>query len=247
MRIEMRIEMRKENGYTLVELLTALCVASMMMVAIYAAINSAQISSANVERRVTGQQDTRGALELIAMEVAMASYNPNGNNNIWIDAPPNGSCIAGVHTHPDYLGIQYADNNSIAIEMDINGNNLIDGTPNNPNEIIYYNYDAANNQITRSTNCGASLPLLGGTDSTSKTVSVVNASANVPVFTYYDGNNFQLTTPVATPNIIRRIEITLVVDTLYNAGATAQGSSVGTNLKKRVTYMTDVIPRNHLY
>lgn len=55
--------MKNQNGFTLVEVLIALLIGSVMMMGIYAAVNSAQSSSNRIERRVIAQQDARTALE----------------------------------------------------------------------------------------------------------------------------------------------------------------------------------------
>ena len=65
------------------ELLIALAVGSLIMVAVYGIINMAQRSSSSIEKRVIAQQDVRGALDLMALEIRMASYNQS-LNNIWI-------------------------------------------------------------------------------------------------------------------------------------------------------------------
>jgi prepilin-type N-terminal cleavage/methylation domain-containing protein len=237
--------MKKENGFTLVEAIVALFIGSLMLVAIYAAVNSAQRSSSGVERRVSAQQDARGALDLMAMEIQMASYN-SFSSRIWA----NTTC-SGLSGNQEYKGIQEATANSITIEMDItnpagtapDGDGIISG----PNEIIRYNYDSTtnNNYITRSTNCAGGQPFLGAAaaNADTKTVSVVNNTAGtggtaIPVFRYYNGEGTELTAPVTTsiPDI-RRIEITLVVDTA--------SSDQGTNTRRRIIYSTSVIPRNH--
>ena len=232
--------MKKENGFTLVEAIVALFIGSLMLVAIYAAVDSAQRSSSGVEKRVGAQQDARGALDLMAMEIQMASYNSGMDDHIW-RSPAD--CIS-ASANKTYKGIQEATANSITIEMDINDNGAIDNTTNNPNETIKYVYDSTNQYITRSTNCGGAQAFLGSTTTDTKTVSVVNNTAGtgstaIPVFRYYDGAGALIAAPVTT-NIpdIRRIEITLVVDT--------SSSDQGTSTKRRIIYSTSVIPRNHI-
>ena len=66
----------KKNGFSLVELIIAMAVGLLIMTAIYAIINMAQRSSASVGRKVVTQQDARAVLDLMAMEIRMASYNP---------------------------------------------------------------------------------------------------------------------------------------------------------------------------
>jgi prepilin-type N-terminal cleavage/methylation domain-containing protein len=231
--------MKKENGFTLVEAIVALFIGSLMLVAIYAAVNSAQRSSSGVERRVGAQQDARGALDLMAMEIQMASYNPGLDDHIWRD-PAN---CTNPSAHSTYKGIQIAEANKITIEMDINDSGFIN-TTNNDNETIEYEYKTDNQYITRKTNCGGAQPFLGSTTSDTKTVSVVNNTAGaggtaIPVFRYYDGAGALIAAPVTTniPNI-RRIEITLVVDTAT--------SDQGTSTKRRIIYSTSVIIRNHI-
>ena len=243
--------MKKENGFTLVETIVSLFIGMMMLIAIYTIVNSAQRSSSGVERRVIAQQDARAALELMAMEIRMASYNPTLTSNIWVD-PANCFSVAANQT---YKGIQEATANSITIEMDIGGAVADgDGAIGDDNEIIRYNYDTTNQYITRETKAPGGCtpggqPFLGDTVANdalkkSKTVLVVNNTAGagntaIPVFRYYDGAGNPITAPVTTsiPDI-RRVEITLVADT----SSVDQGSGV----RKRIIYSTSVIPRNHI-
>ena len=223
-----------KNGFTLVEILVALAIGTLMLMAIYSAVNSAQQSSTGIERKVTAQQDARSVLELMAMEIRMASYNPNLTPNIWLSTA---NCFS-VATNQNYRGIQEATATSLTIEMDIDDSASVG---DHENEIIRYNYNTDNEYITRSTNCGANEPFLGATiaNEANKTVLVVNDAVGVPVFRYYNGSGTEITAPVTTsiPDI-RRVEITLVLDTVY--------SGPGASGRKRMIYSTSVIPRNHI-
>jgi prepilin-type N-terminal cleavage/methylation domain-containing protein len=230
--------MKNNNGFTLVEIIVAMAIGILMLTAVYGVVNMGQRSSTGIERKVTAQQDARSALELMAMEIRMASYNPNLTPNIWVN--PTGACSADA-TNQNYRGIQEATANSIVIEMDINDNGVIDGTAGNANETIKYFYDTANQYITRSTNCGTAQPFLGAlaVNEATKTVLVVNDTAAIPVFRYYNGSGTEIAAPVTTsiPDI-RRVEITLVLDTAYG--------DPNTGGRKRIIYSTGVIPRNHI-
>lgn len=246
--------MKHENGFTLVELLTAMAVTMILLVAVYMAVNSVQRHSSAIERKVTAQQDVKPALDLMAMEIGMASYNPTFAMNIWVT--PSGNCTATA-TNQNYRGIQEATATSIAVEMDICGTGVNPDSIVGPvgtggtNEIIRYNYDTANQYITRATNCGGAQPFLGDIPANTRAVRVINIfndpetgiNTNIPMFRYYNGSGTEITIgttstqlPLAIPDI-RRIEIILAVET--------EDRDPNTGLRRKLIYSTSVIPRNH--
>jgi prepilin-type N-terminal cleavage/methylation domain-containing protein len=233
--------MRNNKGFTLIEIVVTLGISLIMILAIYAVINSAQRSSAGLERRVAAQQDEKAALELMSMEIRMASYNPNLTRGNWV----TWNACSTVSGNQDYLGIQEATSTSITVEMDINESCTTDNNPAcmstsaNPNEVIRYNYDMVNLYITRETNCGGAQPFLGDTQASgrTRTVRVINGNT-IPVFRYYNGAGTEIVAPVtAEIHNIRRIEITLAVET-ENIDPNAKS-------RKRIVYSTSVIARNH--
>ena len=214
------------RGFTLVEIMVAMGVSMVLLASVYLAIDSAQRSSTGIERKVTAQQDARGALELMAMEIQMASFNPTFTPGIWVGTA-------------QYKGIQTATADSIQVQMDINENASI----GDANEIITYNYlsDTANQRITRNTGGGAQA-FLGDSAASGnpRTVHVINNDLNVPVFRYYNGTGAQIAVtslPASIPDI-RMIDITLAVETNDIDPSTGQ--------RKRMVYSTRVIPRNHV-
>ncbi|MGV8058667.1 MAG: PilW family protein [Smithellaceae bacterium] len=231
--------MRDAKGFTLVELMIAVGVAMGLLTAVYMAVNSTQRHSTSIERKVTAQQDVKPALDLMAMEIGMASYNPVFATNMWVN--PTGSCLAAA-TNQNYRGIQEATTNSIVVEMDIAGSaGDGDGMLGDPNEVIRYNYDTANQYITRETNCGGGQPFLGDTAASGRprTVLVINNTLGIPVFRYFDGAGAEIASaslPAGIPNI-RRIEIVLAVET--------EDVDVNTGQRRRLIYSNSVIPRNH--
>ena len=234
--------MSDKRGFTLVEILVALGIGVIMLAAIYSMVNLSQNTSSGMERRVAAQQDEKTALELMAMEIGMASYNPLSiaDSLLWVN--PTGTCN-GITSNPTYKGIQVATANSITIEMDINDN----GSIGDPNEIISYNYDVNNLYITRTTNCtGGAQPFLGDTAASgrTRTVRVINGDASIynpviPVFRYFDGKGAEIAAPVtASIPDIRTIEITLAVET--------ENPDISNGQRKRMVYSTSVIVRNHV-
>ena len=245
------IFMNNSRGFTLIEILVATAVSLILLFAIGAAIESALRSSGGIERKVTAQQDVRSALELMAMEIRMASYNPTfaNNNALWL----NPAACAGFSANPTWKGIQVATANSIAVEMDISGaaggdgNGLIMGTAAETNEIISYNYVSAgaDRLITRNTNCGGAQPFLGDFSASGnpRTVRVINADLGIPMFRYFDGQGnlwaIDTATGVNTAQIpnTRMIEITLAVET--------DEINPDTKQRRRMIYTTREVLRNN--
>ncbi len=226
----------------MVELIMAIAVTMVLLVVLYGAVNSVQKSSTGIERRIEAQQAVKPALDLMALEITMASYNPSYASGLWVNPD---TCAPA--TNQDYRGIQEATANSITILMDISKNSRI----GEQNELIRYAYlpGTSDLRITREnvrcssgvrTTSGAQ-PLLGGNPNTGVpcTVRVINDSLNIPLFRYYDGAGSEIAAaslPGAIPNI-RRIEITLAVET--------QNVDLMRRERRQLIYSTSVIPRNH--
>ncbi len=242
--------MKKSAGYTLVEVLISIFVGLVIIAVIYAAVATGQRSTANIERKVIAGQDARAALELMGIEIQMASYNPTNaslTDNMWRNPASPPPCTA-PSANQNYRGIQAATDSSITVEADINGPD-VDGdgvgdgdgvVGGSPNEIITYAYDTDNQYITRSTNCSSAQPFLGDTVASGRprAVRVIN-TAEVPVFRYFNAQGAEipaagLPTPTGIPNIAR-IDITLWVETEEKDSE-----------KRRLVYSTSVIPRNHV-
>ena len=243
---------KNAKGFTLIEILFALFIGLLLLSTVYFSMISGQKSSAALEDKVVAQQDTRAVLELMALEIGMASYNPNIVQNIWRN-PGDCTTESGNRT---YKGIQWADANSITVQMDIPHTTSLGAlrpesgfialadpdTDDRPNENIAYVYDWANERITRRTNCGIiAQPFLGDVPANPRSVRVINNTLipNIPMFRYFNGMGVEIpaaSLPAGIPNI-RRIEITLAVET--------EDIDPNTNSRRRMIYSTSVITRNH--
>ena len=267
MGVEMKREAKKtvyfadKMGFTLVEIMLAIAIGLIIIGAISLSLRSGLYSSAGIEAKTTAQQEVRAAIEMMALEIGMASYNPTFTSAaIW----RNPADCQNQSANPLRKGIQVATADSLTIEMDINNNSFISKDPtdpgnpdNNPNEIFAYVYDAANQRITRSTNCGGNFDLIGCIDAngdgtcdnndTFRSVRVIN-DANTPVFRYFNGTgtefapNPALTTCIQNPANahicnIRRIDITLAVESDVIDPMTKQ--------RHKLIYSVSVNPRNH--
>ncbi len=228
----MKKKKKKENGFTLVEIIFALFCGLALLGAIYMALISGQKSSMALESKVTALQGTRAAIETMAMEISMASFNANFVSNLWRD-PAN--CGALSPNQP-YKGIQLATATSLTVEMDLNESSIIGDIPN---EVVAYVYDIPNQRITRSVNCLAATSFLGDIPGNPRSERVINNTLAIPVFRYFNGLGVEIpaaSLPAETANI-RRIQITLAVET--------EDVDPNSHQRRRMTYSTSVIPRNH--
>ncbi len=237
-------KVKRREGFTIVEILVAVFISLTVLGAVYVSMTSAHRSTSGVERKVAAQQDVRAALDIIAMEISMASYNPNFMGaGIW-KVPPNplGVCT-GAQGNQAWKGIQEATPTAITVEMDIGASNDVG---DNPNEIIRYSYNAAQQAIFRNT-CGVEgdvsfLGDISGAPGGTRTVRVMNNILGIPVFRYFDSKDPATelhpdTTPADYPNI-RRIDISLAVQTEEIDPSTGQF--------KQINYSTSVLVRNHV-
>lgn len=217
------------KGFTLVEVLFAITIGLLLLGAIFVAVQSGQRSSVAIEAKTTAQQDVRAVLELMSLEIGMASYYRYGG--VGVTNPWPGSTNKGILE---------ATPTALRIQMDIDPE---DGAVVGNNEDIRYEYIPAEQRVTRAGAAGGAQPFLGCADAngdgrcddnnTLRTVRVINNTLGIPMFRYYNG------TDTATANVpdIRRIDITLAVET--------ETIDPNTGQRRRMIYSTSVIPRNH--
>jgi prepilin-type N-terminal cleavage/methylation domain-containing protein len=234
-----------KKGFTLVELMVSLTVGMLVMLAVYGVMEMAQKSSTSVSNKVTTQQDVRSVLDLMAMEIRMASYNPMNTAATW---GPSGTswgvggtaipvCASmGLGTPIATLkGIQLSSRNAIIVAMDLDGSG---GIGNAPNEYLMYSYDGVST-ISRNVRCGGNDAILGGADTGT---NVRNAAAGLFLFRYFDRLDNDITAALEASQSqivnIRRILITIVADNEY--------ADPGAATPRRMIYSTNVIVRNHV-
>jgi prepilin-type N-terminal cleavage/methylation domain-containing protein len=247
-----------QKGFTLIELLFAILIGIMLIAAAYIAMTSGQQTSAGVERKVAAQQDVRAAMQVMGLDLSMASYNPYSFPNIWHDLPPMGNSMQCQPSINQALkGIREATPTAITVEMDVGESGLVG---DQKGEIVRYAYEQDNQCLTReAANCdstktrdpSAVFPFLGDRPQSTRqrTVRVINNGLNLAVFRYYNGVGQGTELPIdcsagnepscrLIPDV-RRIEITLAVET----------DEVDPASKKRrqMIYSTSVLVRNHVF
>lgn len=72
--------MRREDGFTLVELLVAMALAGIVMAAIYATYSSQQKAYMVTEQTTAVQQNIRGAMYYLERDLRLAGYDPRRTN-----------------------------------------------------------------------------------------------------------------------------------------------------------------------
>jgi len=220
------------RGFTLVEVVMAMSIGLFLLGAIYSTAVTGQKSSVALDSKISAYQDTRAVLELMTMEISMASYNSNFVPSIWLDPV---SC-QNVSANQSYKGIQAATENSLTVEMDIDNSGTVG---DNPNEVVSYVYDTVNQQITRAANCEDPVAFLGDLPTNPRSERVVNSTLNIPLFRYFDGLGNEIPAgnlPANIPNI-RKIQITLAVDT--------ENIDPNTSHRRRMIYTTSSALKNH--
>ena len=180
--------MRWNKGFTLVEILIAMAIASVVMAGIYSAYSSQQRSYI-VQEQVAGmQQNLRASMDLMEREIRMAGYDPTGG--------------AGAK-------IITADIAELQFRIDVNGDGDFTkpGSPpgNDTNEQIRYalKLDADRDGIADGSPCGLGRATWGsGLMPVAENIDALNF-----VYLDKDGN------PTTTLEEIRSVQIVLVART----------------------------------
>ncbi|MFO8085827.1 MAG: prepilin-type N-terminal cleavage/methylation domain-containing protein [Desulfobacterales bacterium] len=173
---------KTESGLTLIELLIAMAVGSIIIAAIYSVYISQVRSQATQRAALEMQQGLRAALTIMELEIRTAGVDPLGT--------------AGAR-------VLVADVDEFHFTRDIGGRvvdgmDQFDGDTDDPNENVRYAVNT-NGDLGRDTgNSGILMPLLDNVDA-------IN-------FVYLDRMGEPIVTPVATEALdaIRQVQITVV-------------------------------------
>jgi type IV pilus assembly protein PilW len=128
------------GGFTLVELMVALAMATFFIAVTFTLVDFSTQSYRAQERVAAAQQDMRAGIDIISREIRMAGYNPMR--------------LSGA-------GIVTATADTFHFTMDMNRSNSVDETAE---ERVTYAFDLANNRVNRilyqGTGSEDSLPLI---------------------------------------------------------------------------------------
>lgn len=177
------------RGFTSIEMLVALLMSTIVLAAFVASLFSQQKVHMTQERLIEMQQDLRSAIYLFGADVRMAGYDPTGDAN---------------------ATFLIADQAEIQFQIDRNGDgDFTDPGPpvtDDPMEVIRYalTNDADRNGIADGAGCDFGRELdTGGLQILAENIDALN-------FVYLDQDGNVLATPVANPQAISSVQITLV-------------------------------------
>lgn len=213
-----------DTGFTLIELMIALAVFSVIISAVYM-IYREQLRTHYTQQEVMEmQQNIRAALYLMEKEIKMAGLNPTGAAGIGIttadahrldfSADFTGGAGNGIDDDGDFL----TDEGSDGLNNNNDPNGWIDeadeaewydGKTNDPNEQVSYilSNDADNNGINNGlpteNNNNGTCDLMRNGEILALNIDAIN-------FVYLDGNGNPIATPVADTSDIRSIQVSLV-------------------------------------
>jgi type IV pilus assembly protein PilW len=131
-----RVPTRSSQGYTLIEVVMALGLSLLTMIAVYS-LYVQELKAQGVRENVLEMnQQARVVVDLVSREILMAGYDPRGVNR-------------DTDLTNDFDGITY-DPGKLSIKADLNGN----GSTSDANESIVFVYDAAAHLLRRNTGGG---------------------------------------------------------------------------------------------
>ena len=122
--------MRKDTGFTLLELMVAMAIAAILMAGIYTFYNNQLKTHITQQQMVDMQQDARAAMYLMTREIRMAGYDPLNSTGATIrtanvaqmafDSDSDGTADGGINPNTERF--------FYALSNDIDGDGLADGT-----------------------------------------------------------------------------------------------------------------------
>jgi type IV pilus assembly protein PilW len=102
----------EENGFSIIELLVALALTGIVMVAVYKSLSSQQKTYLAQDEVAAMQQDLRAVMEIMVKEIRMAGFDPTSSKQFgFISLPSPGNPGFGRYTSSDGIAF-YADSDN---------------------------------------------------------------------------------------------------------------------------------------
>lgn len=189
---------KTQNGFTMIEIMIALAISSVLVTAVYQTFHSQQRSYALQSEAAAMEQNLRGGLYLLTKELRSAGYNPN-------QATTNDFRFVTSFPAPNNLFVvNYADDHSkVAFTLDTcNKDDVCGVIEPDKNEQIAYQFNDAQKRLERF-NSKETNP--------TKKWEIVASNIDAVYFRYFDQNQQEIITN--DPANIEYVEISLLART----------------------------------
>jgi type IV pilus assembly protein PilW len=190
---------KTQNGFTIIEVMIAMVISSVLITAVYQTFHSQQRSYTMQNEAAAMEQNLRGSLYLLTKELRSAGYNPQHENNDnfrFVTSFPAPNNLFTVN-YDGSGGIESNAHFTVAFTLDTDGSG---GIESNRNEQIAYKFDKNTKTLQRFND---SQP-----DITEKW-EIVSSNIDAIYFMYYDKDK----TITADPTNIEYVEISMLART----------------------------------
>lgn len=207
------------QGFTLIEIIIALGIFSVVMAAVYATYREQLRSHYTQQEIMEMQQNVRAALYLMEREIKMAGLNPTQAAGITITTADahqldfsmdfTGGAGNGLDDDDDFLvdeGSNGLDDNGNGLRDEADEAEWYDGDANDPGERVIY-------QLSNDANGdGVNDGLPNGTCNLLRNGEILALNIDALNFVYLDGNGNPIATPMAAADLenIRSIQASVV-------------------------------------
>ena len=183
-------------GFTIIEVMIAVMVSSILIAAVYQTFHSQQRSYTMQNEAVAMEQNLRGSLYLLTKELRSAGYNPMQTPTDSSDPTKNFRFVTSFPTPNNLFTVNYADAHfTVAFTLDTDGSG---GIESNRNEQIAYKFDKDTKTLQRFNDMQADI---------TKKWEIVASNIEAVYFVYYD----QSRTVTTNQASIEYVEISLLV------------------------------------
>ena len=191
-------ERKTKNGFTIIEVMIAVVISSVLITAVYQTFHSQQRSYTMQNEAAAMEQNLRGSLYLLTKELRSAGYNPN-------QATTNDfRFVTSFPATNNLFVVNYATDHSIvAFTLDTcDGTDVCGVIEPNRNEQIAYRFNDAQKTLERFNDTQAN---------PAQKWEIVASNIDAVYFTYFDQKNNKITTN--NPENIEYVEIALLART----------------------------------
>jgi len=195
----MRISKRKtQSGFTIIEVIVAMAISSVLITAVYQTFHSQQRSYTMQNEAAAMEQNLRGSLYLLTKELRSAGYNPQQTPTDSSVPTTNFRFVTSFPAPNNLFTVDYTTAHSlVAFTLDSDGNGAIASAPNN-NEQIAYRFNNAQKTLERFNDI-------------THQWEIASSNIDAVYFTYFDQNQKKITTN--DPANIEYVEISLLART----------------------------------